>query len=237
MPLRLDNEGARGKGTHKGDTRGEGHPQGVVRGGGHPQGVPLRLDNTRGGGRAHGLPPRMDDGGAYTGGGHPQGVSVRLDDEGGAHGGEGTHKGCPYGWIRGARTRGGGRAHGLPPRIDDGGAYTGGGHPQGVPLLLRFGRGRAPIKGGPYLLRLAGFVQECNRDVWRRRRFGNPYVLRIQDCETAPERDAPRHETGARIAAIWTLTAAAALAGPRSGGNGCPRVRPELAARIVVYYH
>ena len=49
--------------------------------------------------------------------------------------GEGAHKGCPYGWIRGAQV-GGGRTQGVPLRMDDDMIYTGGGHPQGVPLRM-----------------------------------------------------------------------------------------------------
>ena len=145
---------------------------------GGPQGAPLRLDYvgahtggrapTRGAptvglcGRTHGGGEGTHEGcpygwitGAHTGGGHPQGVPLRLDYVGPhtgegraptrgaptvglcgpAHGGgEGTHEGCPYGWIMWARTRGRG------------------GHPRGVPLRLDNGRthgGRAPTRGAP----------------------------------------------------------------------------------------
>ena len=74
-----------------------------------------------------------------------------------AHGGEGTHKGCPYGWIIRARARGEGthkgcpygwilRAHTRGEGTHKGCPYgwilrahtQGGGHPQGVPLRLDF---------------------------------------------------------------------------------------------------
>ena len=70
----------------------------------------------------------------------------------GAHTGEGTHEGCPYGWIICAH--GGGHPRGGHIRLDylrargEGThkgcptvglfARTGGGHPRGVPLRLGY---------------------------------------------------------------------------------------------------
>ena len=89
-----------------------------------------------GGGHPRGVPLRVDDGGAHTGGegtheGCPYGWIIWARTRG-----EGTHKGCPYGWIIWARIRGGGHPRGVPLRVDNLGAYTGGGHPQGVPLRV-----------------------------------------------------------------------------------------------------
>ena len=141
-----------GEGTHEGCTYGWVT---WARGGGHPRGVPLRLDYLRARGRA---PTR----GAPTvglfawarGGGHPRGVPLRLDylrargegtHEGGwvAHtvgwrgrAGEGTHEGCPYGWIICAR--GEGTHEGWPCGWIIRARARGGGHPQGVPLRLGY---------------------------------------------------------------------------------------------------
>ena len=41
-------------------------------------------------------------------------MPLRLDIEGAHTKGEGTHKGCPYGWILRARTRGEGAHTGCP---------------------------------------------------------------------------------------------------------------------------
>ena len=133
-----------GEGTHK------GCPYGWMtwaRGGGHPRGVHIRLDYLRARGRA---PTR----GAHTvgcGGGHPQGVPLRLDylrargraPTRGAHtvglfarAGEGTHKGCPYGWIICAR--GEGTHEGWPCGWIIRARAHGGGHPRGVPLRLGY---------------------------------------------------------------------------------------------------
>ena len=70
---------------------------------------------------------------------------------GGPRRGEGTHKGCPYGWIGGGPRRGEGTHKGCPYGWI-GGACEGGGRPQGVPLRLGRGcprGGRAPTRGAP----------------------------------------------------------------------------------------
>ena len=148
----------RGEGTHEGCPYG--WITGAHEGGGHPgvplpRGVPLRLDNgcARGGGHPRGVPLRLDNGahrgeGTHArGGGHPRGVPLRLDNEG-AHGGEGTHEGCPYGWITGAH----------------GGEGTHEGCPYG--WITRCARGGGhPHKGAPYPIQAAsrGFVPiRCN---------------------------------------------------------------------------
>ena len=145
----------RGEGTHK------GCPYGWIRGA-HEGG-----ECGRGGARV-----RVDFLGARTkGGGHPQGVPLRVDTgcpRGGrsagegvhAYGwifwaraprGEGTHKGCPYGWIRGAHEGGECGRGRCRVRVDFLGARTkGGGHPQGVPLRVDTGcprRGRVRARG------------------------------------------------------------------------------------------
>ena len=88
------------------------------------------------------------------GGGHPQGVPLRLDYVGRAHGGEGTHKGCPYGWIMWARTRGEGTHKGCPYGWIWGRAHGGEGAHRGcpygwMPLWGRVHGGRAPTRGAP----------------------------------------------------------------------------------------
>ena len=52
-----------------------------------------------------------------------------MDDD---EGGEGTHKGCPYGWIRGAH-EGEGTHKGCPYEMDDDMIYTGEGTHKGCP--------------------------------------------------------------------------------------------------------
>ena len=47
--------------------------------------------------------------------------------------GDDTHKGCPYGMVTTIYT-GGGHPQGVPLRMVNDMIYTGGGHPQGVPL-------------------------------------------------------------------------------------------------------
>ena len=165
LPLRLVYVGAHtwGEGTHKGcpygwftwarthggraPTRGAptvGLCGRAHVGGGHPQGVPLRLD----------------DEGARTGGGHPQGVPLRLVNVGALMWGEGTHKGCPYGWLMWARSCGGGHPQGVPLRVGlCGRAHVGGGRPQGVPLRL-----------GPETSATVGGVSRClNQDLQKLR--------------------------------------------------------------------
>ena len=135
VPLRLDggctHRGVGDQGTHKGCPYGW---MGDVHTGGWATRAPTRGAPTVGWG-------------VYTPGGgrpgHPQGVPLRLDG-GCTHHGEGdqgTHKGCPYGWMGDVHT--GGRATRAPTRgapTVGWGMYTpaGGrpGHPQGVPLRL-----------------------------------------------------------------------------------------------------
>ena len=78
------------------------------------------------------MPLRLGDVGARgrapTRGAHTVGL--------GAHTGEGTHKGCPYGWMTWAR--GGGHPQGVPLRLVT--WARGGGHPRGVPLRVRMTR-------------------------------------------------------------------------------------------------
>ena len=61
-------------------------------------------------------------------------MPLRLD-EGCPRRGEGTHKGCPYGWIWGAHEGGRAPTRGAPT-VGYGVPAKGGGHPQGVPLRL-----------------------------------------------------------------------------------------------------
>ena len=76
--IRLGGVGARGEGTHEGGTYGW-----IIcaHGGGHPRGGHIRLDYLRARGRAP------------TRGGPVVGLLGR------ARAGEGTHEGCPYGWV------------------------------------------------------------------------------------------------------------------------------------------
>ena len=62
-------------------------------------------------------------------------------------------------------------------------------------------------------------------------------MLRIRDSETAPERDAPRRETGGAIYCDLDADGRGGPSGAAKRRQRMPRVRPELAARIVVYYH
>ena len=145
-----------------------------TKGGGHPQGVPLRVDTgcPRGGRvRARGVRTGGFFGRAHQGGRAPTrgaptgGYGVPTKGESACEGvhaygwifwaraprGEGTHKGCPYGWIRGAHEGGECVRGGARVRVDFLGARTkGGGHPQGVPLRVDTGcprRGRVRARG------------------------------------------------------------------------------------------
>ena len=118
-----------GEGTHEGGTYGW---MTWARGGGHPRGVHIRLGDVGARGRAP------------TRGGPTVGLFARA--------GEGTHEGCPYGWM--AWARGGGHPRGVAPTVGwrgragegthEGCPYgwiicaRGGGHPRGVPLRLDY---------------------------------------------------------------------------------------------------
>ena len=123
--------------------------EGCTRGGGHPQGAPLRMDEgcTRGGGHPQGgrLPIAFCPG-KGTHKGCPYGWMR------GAHEGEGTHKGCPYGWIRGVYEGEGthkGRPYGWIR-----GAHEGEGTHKGRPYGWMRGahEGEGTHKGGAYHL-------------------------------------------------------------------------------------
>ena len=85
------------------------------------------------------------------GGGHPQGVPLRLDYLR-AHGGTGTHKGRPYGWITTAHTGGKGTHKGRPygwiATAHTGGKGTHKGCPYGWIICAHTG-GRAPTRSAP----------------------------------------------------------------------------------------
>ena len=129
------------KGTHKGcpyrlSFRGDMPWEGA------PQGAPLRLDYVG----AH-----TGEGRAPTRGAPTVGLCGRTHG-----GGEGTHEGCPYGWIMWAHTRGG-RAPtrgaptvGLCGRTHGGGEGTHEGCPYGWIMWARTRGGEGTHEGGPY---------------------------------------------------------------------------------------
>ena len=160
-----------GEGTHKG--RPYQLPSlGVMPGGGRPQGAPLPIVFSRRYGRgraptrgaptdclfsalwpgegAHkGRPYRLSFLGVMAGGGHPQGAPLPIVFSRRYALGRAPTRGAPTDCLFSALWPGEGTHKGRPYLLSSLGVIPWGGHPQGVPLPIRYALGRAPTRGAP----------------------------------------------------------------------------------------